>query len=252
MDPHDEQIGRVLTRREVLALLGAAGAATMLARAPWLALAQDAAPGDVPLPACIVTPEQAEGPFFVDERLERADIRPDIGADGAPGEVADGVPLALALRVFRIGRDCEPLPGAVVDVWHCDALGRYSDVRDRTADTVGRSFLRGYQVTDANGEVRFRTIYPGWYPGRAVHIHFKVRAPDAAGREVEFTSQFYFHDALSDEIHTREPYAREGAEGRTPNARDGLFRNGGERLLLDARATAEGYAASFDIGLHSG
>ena len=90
----------------------------------------------------------------------------------------------------------QPLAGAQVDIWHCDALGVYSDVRDRSSDTTGKKFLRGYQVSDDAGQVRFTTIYPGWYGGRAVHVHFKIRRPGAGGRIDEFTSQLYFDDAL--------------------------------------------------------
>src|SRR5690606_10467298 len=102
---------------------------------------------------CTVTPAQTEGPYFVERALERSDIR----ADPEGGAVKPGVPLALALRVMAVsGKGCEPLAGALVDVWHCDAQGAYSGVggnRER--------FLRGYQVSDAQGRVRFMTIYPG-------------------------------------------------------------------------------------------
>jgi protocatechuate 3,4-dioxygenase beta subunit len=121
---------------------------------------------------CIAQPEQTEGPFFVDEALERSDIR----FDPATGKVSAGAPLALQFVLSRVTKDgaCAVLRGAKVDIWHCDALGLYSDVRDRRNDTRGQQFLRGYQVSDADGIVRFATIYPGWYGGRAGHIHFKV------------------------------------------------------------------------------
>src|SRR5207244_2699335 len=100
-----------------------------------------------------------------------------IRSDPSDGSVKPGAPLRLALRVSRLtAGSCAPLPGAMVDVWHCDALGAYSDVSDPGGSTVGKKFLRGYQVTDAEGLVRFTTIYPGAYPGRAVHIHFKIRS----------------------------------------------------------------------------
>ncbi len=86
--------------------------------------------------------------------------------------------------------------GAIVDIWHCDAAGVYSDATDPGFNTVGKKFLRGYQVTDANGGVQFTTIYPGWYRGRTVHIHFKVRAKAKSGQSYEFTSQLYFDDAI--------------------------------------------------------
>ena len=116
------------------------------------------------------------------------------------------------------------MAGALVEVWQCDAFGRYSGVRDLRAgfDSRGAKFLRGQQLSDADGAVRFVTIYPGWYPGRTVHIHFKVRTePDAPfGRE--FTSQLYFHDRLTDRVHHRPPYAQRGPRSVT-NREDGLF-----------------------------
>jgi len=193
-------------------------------------------------PACVLTPQQTEGPYFVDERLERADIR----SDPAGGTVRAGVPLALSMRISTIrGSRCEPLRGAIVDVWHCDAAGAYSDVDDPSLRTKGTAFLRGYQVSGANGQVRFMTIYPGAYRGRAVHIHFKVRTNNGSGVR-EFTSQLYFDDALTDRVHERPPYA---GLRRTRNADDGLFRAGGRALILDATQDGDGYAGAYDVGL---
>ena len=116
-----------------------------------------------PASTCVVKPQQTEGPYFVDERLNRSDIRMDPTA----GSVVEGIPLDLTFNVSRIdsSSSCTPLAGAVVNVWHCDALGQYSDVRDTAEgfNTLGQKYLRGYQVTDENGSARFTTIYPGWY-----------------------------------------------------------------------------------------
>ena len=149
----------------------------------------------------------------------------------------------MAFNVSRIGGGaCVPLAGATVDVWQCDASGVYSDVSDRSFDTRGQRFLRGSQVTDANGLAAFTTIYPGWYQGRATHIHFKIRAASSAGRSYEFTSQLFFDDALSDQIYTTvAPYTARGTRGRT--------RSGGSQLLLAPTQTADGYAATFPIAL---
>jgi protocatechuate 3,4-dioxygenase beta subunit len=195
----------------------------------------------------VVRPEQTEGPYFLDERLERSDVRSDAGG----GPLVAGVPLALLFRVSRVdGASCRPLPGAVVDLWQCDALGVYSGFRDFNGlfDTRDRTFLRGYQVTDEGGQTRFTTIYPGWYPGRTVHIHFKVRTPGDGRRAHEHTSQLYFDDELTDRVHVRPPYAEKGRRNRR-NYRDGIFRRGGDRLVLDLTEDGEGYAATFDIGL---
>ena len=147
---------------------------------------------------------------------------------------------------------CAPLPGAHVDLWQCDALGIYSDVKDFNGlfDTRGKKFLRGYQVTGSNGRVRFTTIYPGAYPGRAVHIHFKVRM-QASGRDRDFTSQLYFDDALTDRVHASPPYADARAR-RTRNAQDGLYRRGGRELQLDVIKAGDGYAAAYEVGLRTG
>ena len=198
------------------------------------------------LPSCIVRPAETEGPYFVDEKLNRADIRSDPG----DGTVSAGLPLQLAFSVARIsGSACTAFAGALVDVWHCDALGVYSDVSDPGFQTKGKKFLRGYQVTDANGLARFTTIYPGWYQGRTVHIHFKIRSDAGAVTGLEFTSQLFFDDAVTDQVHATAPYAQKGPR-TLRNDGDGIFGNGGSQLLLqlagDARA---GYSTTFEVGL---
>jgi protocatechuate 3,4-dioxygenase beta subunit len=186
----------------------------------------------------------------VDEKLNRADIR----RDPTNGVVSAGIPLALRVAVSRVdGASCAPVRGAVVDIWQCDALGVYSDVNDEAGqfDTRGRRFLRGHQVTDRNGMVRFTTIYPGWYTGRTPHIHFKVRVPAAgAARPAhEFTSQWYFDEAITDKVYARGPYA--GRTGRrTRNENDGIFRREhGSDLLLRVSETKQGYEGAFSVGL---
>jgi protocatechuate 3,4-dioxygenase beta subunit len=238
MHDDDRQTGRVMSRREALALLGGAGAALLAARASS-SLAAD------PALACVATPAQTEGPYFVDERLNRADIR----SDPADGSMREGLPLTLALTISSVSAGkCAPLAGATVDIWHCDMAGAYSDARDPGFNTVGKKFLRGYQVSDAAGIVQFTTVYPGWYEGRAVHIHFKVRGAAAAKRGYEFTSQFYFDDAFSDRVYARTPYARRGRR-TVRNVGDGLFRDGGSRLILPVVENDAGYAANFNVGL---
>ncbi len=265
LDSDDAPIGRVLTRREVLALFGASGAALAVACVPSPATSpaptsvpaqtaaisgatsSPAAAGTAPIattgaaaavPSCIVRPALTEGPFFVDEKLDRADIR----------EAKPGILLALALNVSRLtGGQCRSLQGAVVDVWHCDAAGAYSDVE---ATTRGQKFLRGFQTTDASGIARFSTIYPGWYQGRAVHIHFKIRTTDASGRVSDFTSQLFFDERQNDEVFAQTPYSqRAGAGGRVRNESDSIFRSSDGKLTLTTARTSAGYSATFDIGL---
>ncbi|HXW06365.1 MAG TPA: intradiol ring-cleavage dioxygenase [Vicinamibacterales bacterium] len=238
----DEMVGRLLTRRELVALFGAAAAATLSARPA----AQ--APSGLPVPACVVQPQQTEGPYFVDEMLLRSDIR----SDPATGAVKPGAPLAVTVVVSEVssGGTCTPIRNAQVDLWQCDAAGMYSDVQDRTFDTVGQKFLRGHQITDASGKVNFVTIYPGWYPGRAVHIHFKVRTPAEAGRGHEFTSQFYFEESLSDAVFAREPYSAHAGQ-RTLNTRDRIYQGGGSELMLPVTQSGTGYAATFNLGIRT-
>ena len=199
----------------------------------------------VATPACIVTPAETEGPYFVDDRLNRSDIR----VDPSDGSLRPGVPLTLTLNVAGVGTSCMALQGAQVDVWHCDALGVYSDVSAES--TVGKRFLRGYQVTDSNGAVTFATIYPGWYQGRAVHIHFKVRTFTGSHKTFEFTSQIFFDDAISDMVFKQSPYSSRGSRD-TRNAADMVYTsnsNSGAMLLATLTPTASGYRATFGIGL---
>lgn len=240
MDGDDRPVGRLLTRRAALGLLGGGGLAALGLHGPRGAAAAPA--------TCVARAALTEGPYFVEEKLERSDIR----SDPSDGSVKPGAPLRLALRVSRLAAGaCAPLPGARVDVWHCDALGVYSDVSDPGGSTVGRKFLRGYQTTDAEGMARFTTIYPGWYPGRAVHIHFKIRAAAPGGRTHEFTSQLFFDEALTDAVHAQAPYAGRG-RGRVRNERDGIFRAAGAQLVLAVSPAAPGYAGSFDVALETG
>lgn len=277
-DNDDKPIGRVLTRREALALLGGAGvaviAATGFKQFGFSQVAPEATPeATASLPACVVRPTETEGPYFVDEMLNRYDIR----VDPSDGSVKEGIPLHLKFRVSQIGvNTCTPLVGAQVDVWHCDALGVYSDVSDPGFNTKGKKFLRGYQVTDENGTAEFMTIYPGWYQGRTVHIHFKIRTDSGSDSGYEFTSQLFFDDSLSDKVFTQGVYAQKGPNRNVKNNNDGIYADGGDQLLLDMQeasaddlasvsATAvaaqptlqatvqpiseDGYEAVFDIGL---
>lgn len=279
----DVQIGRILSRREILAFLGLAGGGALAgcstkpasdpsaprsqpvgatpadpaagasqveatvaeATASQTAAVTPAADAFDDLPRCIVRPQQGAGPFFADGQLERSDIR----VDQASGAVSEGLPLQLDFHVSRVdGAACLPLAGLHVDVWHCDARGVYSAFDDGRQDSRGEDFLRGYQITDAQGRARFSTIYPGWYPGRAVHIHFKIRSAANESPGYDFTSQLYFDDAVSDAVLAQPPYAQHDGR-RTRNTDGGGYGSGGEALLAEIRQTESGYASRFDIGL---
>ncbi len=195
--------------------------------------------------SCVLTASLTEGPFFVDEKLNRSDIR----TDPATGAVSAGIPLALTFNVQRVASSaCTPLTGAYLDVWHCDAAGVYSDVSGSS-----RKFLRGYQITDANGVAAFETVYPGWYNGRAVHIHFKLRLYAGSTKTYEFTSQFFFDDTFTDSVYTQSPYSSRGSRN-TRNASDGIYNSLSTTdkagLTLQTSKTSDGYAGVINLGVN--
>ena len=163
--------------------------------------------------SCVLTPEAGEGPFYLDPRLIRSDI-----ISGQPG-----APLDLSMQVVRAG-DCSTLAGARVDVWHADALGLYSGYAKQsgvggisTEPAVGKQYLRGTQVTDAKGNVQFRTIFPSWYGGRTPHVHFKVFLMN---REV-VASQIFFPDEINKEVFAQwQPYRQHASRRSTFNDND--------------------------------
>jgi protocatechuate 3,4-dioxygenase beta subunit len=251
VDNDDKPVGHVLSRREIIKLLSVAGgwAGGGLAASGFAGLQiVNAQPGGgapsspISLPGCVARPAQTEGPFFVDEKFNRSDIRSDPGTK----IVSSGVPLRLKFVISTVGKTCAALGGALVDVWHCDAAGKYSD--ERQNNTEGQKFLRGSQLTDAKGVAQFLTIYPGWYPGRTVHIHFKIRLT-SDGKTHEFTSQLFFDDAFTDKVFKQAPYSSRGARTQRNN-NDGIFGNGGNQLMLEVKADGAGYAGTFDIGMN--
>lgn len=186
-----------LDRRTVLQALSLA---PLVATIPQTLRAEADQAGLISTDVCLVQPDLTEGPFYVDSDLPRADI-----TEGKPG-------LPMMLRLQVVSADCAPIAGARVDVWHCDAQGVYSGVEDLGGgpDTRGQTFLRGSQMTDAAGVAAFQTIFPGWYPGRTTHVHYKVFLDGGA----VLTSQIFFDDAVNQAIHDdHEAYAREEVRG---------------------------------------
>jgi protocatechuate 3,4-dioxygenase beta subunit len=259
MDNDDKPIGQILNRRDALKVLGI-GSAAFLASCAAPEVTRTLLPTTVSTLApitqaasttalaldCIVRPELTIGPYFVDGQLNRADIR----SDPSDNSVREGVPLTLNVNVASVGANsCSPIEGAQIDLWHCDASGQYSGVSDQGFNTQGQQFLRGYQLTNANGAAQFLTIYPGWYSGRAVHMHFTIRTKAADGADYQFTSQFFFDENLTDQVHAVEPYASKG-ERDTRNENDNIFRSGGDQLLLNLQGDmTTGYTGSMTIGL---
>ncbi|HEX4678950.1 MAG TPA: intradiol ring-cleavage dioxygenase [Gaiellaceae bacterium] len=220
------------TRRTTLAKLGG----LVLAAAGGRALLAGEAEGgnravETGAVQCVLTPELTEGPYYISGEKLRRDIR-----EGHPGTV-----LTLRLTVLNAST-CKPIKGAAVDIWHADAAGNYSGFG---ADTSSRTFLRGIQRTDKNGLAVFTTIYPGWYPGRAVHIHVKVHV---AGSVVH-TGQLFFPDALTREVYTAAPYASRGNPSTT-DAQDSIYVNGGKRGLLSLKQSGAGYVGTIAMGVH--
>jgi protocatechuate 3,4-dioxygenase beta subunit len=248
-----------LSRRDLLGLAAKGAASVVVSQSLLLACSSDALSGEdtssstdtngltTGTAACVLTASLTEGPFFVDEKLNRSDIT----TDPATGAISSGIPLSLTFNVSRFASNaCTPLTGAYLDVWHCDSTGTYSDVSGSS-----QKFLRGYQITDANGVAAFTTVYPGWYGGRAVHIHFKLRLYAGTTKSYEFTSQFFFNDTLTDSVYTLSPYSSRGSRS-TRNANDGIYNSLSATdkagLTLQTSRTAAGYAGVINLGVNVG
>lgn len=196
--------------------------------------AQAQAAGLITGNVCLVLPETTEGPFYFDPELMRDDITE--GLDGLP----------LTLRVQVVTASCAPIPGARVDVWHCDARGDYSGYANQgTRNTEGETFLRGAQMTDTQGVVTFRTLWPGWYRGRTTHIHYIVYLPDGS----TMTSQIFFDDTISEQIYATQPaYARDNARDMF-NADDRIAAQAGEGAYAAVTESGGRYDAALVVGI---
>jgi protocatechuate 3,4-dioxygenase beta subunit len=222
---------------------------------------------------CILTPslieeegtsQQTEGPYFVAGMPNRSDIR----SDSFDGSIQQGIPLHLVIHVYKINDkgnnstpaadaavSCMPFNRAQVDIWHANSQGLYSGISQ--IGTEGKTYLRGYQTTDNNGTAKFDTIYPGWYQGRAIHIHVMVRAFDGGSNETfHWTSQMYLNNSINEKVHTQIPYSKHGLPPMT-NEQDGLYTgsstdklvqsNAGQHLMLNLTKDKQGYAGTFNI-----
>lgn len=209
----------LVSRRQALGniLFGGAGVSILSqsAKAEEAAGAVSPAPATQAQGSCLLFPQAVEGPYYFDPKLVRSDIT----------QGKEGHPVNLVLKVIEHG-SCQPMEAARVDVWHCDAGGIYSGYSsqgdDRNISAKGETYLRGTQMTDADGKVEFKTLFPGWYPGRTPHIHVKVFLDE----KTLVTSQIYFPDDVSKRIYQSEaPYnARPVAD--TTNAQDFIFQQG--------------------------
>jgi protocatechuate 3,4-dioxygenase beta subunit len=221
------------TRRSSLVRLGGFLAAGLGAGAWKVATSDGAGPAGVASGAvtCVLTPEQTEGPYYIANEHVRRNI-----TEGRPGT-------PLTLRAFVVDAStCKAIKGAAVDIWHADAGGIYSGFGQGVGN---RTFMRGIQRSNAKGLALFRTVYPGWYQGRTVHIHVKVHL----GGNVLHTGQLYFPDAVTDAAYRAAPYSsRPGRDVR--NTTDSVYRNGGKKSLMAVRKTAAGYVATITMGVH--
>ena len=222
-----------LTRRGSLLKLGGFLGA-LLGVGGWRAAQSDGAgPAGVASGAvsCVLTPEQTEGPYYIAGERVRRNI-----TEGRRG-------LPLLLRTFVVDAStCKPIKGAAVDIWHADADGVYSGFGEGASS---KTFMRGIQRTNAKGLAIFRSVYPGWYPGRTVHIHVKVHVRG----NVIHTGQLYFPDAVTDAVYRKAPYSSRPARD-TRNADDSVYRNGGRRSLVTIRKNSAGvHVATITMGV---
>jgi protocatechuate 3,4-dioxygenase beta subunit len=224
---------RLLTRREALGAVGAAGAALAFGcgDSPTSPSSTTSTNTTSTNATCAVTPTETTGPFPSLADLFRSDIR----------EGKSGTLLALTIRVVNAVSGCAAVPNANVEIWHVDAAGDYSQYGTQTTQT----FLRGIQATNDNGEVTFTTIYPGWYQGRATHIHVEVTM---GGRSVKVT-QIAFPETINNTVHTSGVYASRGSNPMS-NLVDGIFSDSlSSEIVTPTGSVNGGYAATFQVAI---
>jgi protocatechuate 3,4-dioxygenase beta subunit len=241
---------RTLSRGALIKAAGGAGLAVAFG-----ARALDALGADAETTAtCVLTPEVTEGPYWIDNKLTRRDIR-----EGKPG-----LPLVLAFTIVN-ANTCKPIKGADVEIWHCDALGNYSGYDSGSSGsgpgggpgahatpTSSTRYLRGHQRSNAAGKAGFLSVFPGWYRGRTPHIHMKVHVGSAD--RVVHTGQVFFDEAITAAVYKQAPYSSHGPAD-TSHARDMIFAQaGGSRAVvrLSKRPRgARGYVGRIVIGVAS-
>ena len=240
-----------LTRRRLLEILGGAGVAA-LSGCGSSSTSASSASGSTSgttsgtTASCVLTPELTVGPYFVDEKLNRSDLT----TDTTDTNVLNATPLTLTMTIMEYASSgCSALVGAQVDIWHADAAGIYSD--ESVENTTGQTFLRGYQLTDANGAVTFKTVVPGWYSGRTIHIHVMIRTLSSSGSVLtEFTTQLFFDQTLLNALTTTvSPYSSRGVPDTT-NAQDSIYSSATQLTLTNA-ASGGGYTASITLGVQT-
>lgn len=234
-----------MNRRDLLRTVGAAGVGAMLPVGRLAASDKGGAVARLQGVDCVLIPQETAGPYPLDLSGDSTKFRQDV-TEGRPG-----TPLNLTMTVVNINDGCAPVPNARVDIWHCDKDGVYSGYAQPGGSTVGQTFMRGIQMTDANGTVAFTTIYPGWYSGRITHIHFQVFLNSV----LSATSQMAFPDSLNDTVYATAAYADRGRNTSVANnASDSVFGSPSgdlqyEMLNIVANAGTGGYDATFTVGI---
>ncbi len=192
---------------------------------------------------CVVAAEETAGPYvditgmINNQAFYRRDIR-----EGKPG-----TPLTLTLTIVNVRSNCNPIANANVEIWQCDATGFYSEYSQPGYNGTGQTYLRGLQTSDASGRVTFLTVYPGWYMGRATHIHVKVYV----GGSVVKTTQIAFPEDTSAEVYASGVYASKG-QNTTRNANDNVFSDGTSTEMASvAGSAAAGYTGTLTIGVNA-
>jgi protocatechuate 3,4-dioxygenase beta subunit len=266
---------RRITRRQALGTAGSLGVTYLVARtgipAALERLGASPAAAATAASCATVTPTMTEGPYWIDELLRRADIRANTASASAnAGATQAGVPLTLKINVLDANNGCSVVNGAHVDIWHANAYGLYSDESSQrtgggttTTNTKGENFLRGYQVTgqDAgagsgpvDGQVSFKTIWPGWYTGRAIHIHVRVRTYDSTGAvATNYSTQIFFSDKDNNAVLSgAAPYnKRSPMDDPTTDENDNVLASSADatNIVAVTGSTSAGYAATFTIML---
>jgi protocatechuate 3,4-dioxygenase beta subunit len=229
-----------VTRRDMLGAFTAAIGAALIGcgstpTSPSASSGSSTSTGGTTSGACAVTPSETEGPYpdrtgmITGTTYYRQDV-----TEGKPG-----LPLALALTVVNVNNSCSPIANATVEIWHCDAAGNYSEY----GNSAGQTFLRGLQRSDAEGKVTFNTIYPGWYQGRATHIHLEVFVNGASVK----TTQMAFPDDVTAAVYATGVYASRG-NNPTRTSSDGIFADGTTNEMATMTGTASsGYMATLQL-----
>jgi len=223
-------------RREAILMFGAAGAALTLGcggESPTspTTTSGGSTTGGTTNAACAVTPSETAGPFPSLTDLIRSDIR----------EGKSGTTLSLTITVVSSANNCSPVENVNVEIWQCDATGNYSQYGSQTAQT----YLRGIQTTNSTGEVTFTTIYPGWYQGRATHIHAEVTRSGAVVK----TTQMAFPESTNATVYRTGVYASKGTNPKS-NTRDGIFADSIDSELATVSGDpGSGYTATFRIAI---